>query len=121
MNHTKSLTQGSESQPDNDDSSVPIPASHCANLYSRLALPASKAMGVVAANKQGNRSYLYTNLHRVVLWSPSQAMPFAQSGKATTKNTFDRVWNEYDKASSCNMVSKVLFTIPLLQLGERTR
>jgi len=121
MNHKKNLTQGSESQPDNDDSSVPIPALQCTSVYSNLASPASKAMGVVAANKQGGLCHLYTNLHRVALWSPSQALQFAQVGKAITKNTAGRVWNYYGKASICNAVSSVLFTYPLLQLGERTR
>ncbi len=121
MNHTKNLTQGSESQPDNDDSSVPIPALQSASAYFTLVPPASKAMGVVAANKQGGTDHLYNYLHRAALWSPSQAMQFAQIGQVTTKNMAGRVWNYYGKASTCNAVSSTLFTYPLLQFGERTR
>lgn len=121
MNHTKNLTQGSESQPDNDDSSVPIPVLQSAVVDTKVALPANKAMGVVAVNKQGGRRHLYSYLHRAALWSPSQAMQFAQIGKATTKNTSGRVWNYSSKVSTRNAVSSALFTYPLLQWGERTR
>ncbi len=121
MNHTNNLTHGSESQPDNDDSSVPIPVLQSAVVDTIVALPANKAMGVVAVNKQGGSRHLYINRHRAALWSPNQAMQLARSGKATTKNMSGRVWNHYGKTSIRNTVSSALFTQPQLQFGERTR
>ena len=93
MNLTYHINQVAESQPDADDSTVPISIARRAFFRISKRQPASWKLGMRTVNKQGDQYHLYTNLCREASWRASHIVGLAQHGTTeTTKRCAERVW-----------------------------
>jgi len=114
MNQMCQINQVAESQPDADDSIVPI-----STLRNTPRLPcapqtASWKLGMTTVDKQGDQSRLYTNLCRETLWRASQAVLSRQGIAKTTKTLSDGVWEIASDTPSAVaiMLANVAFAHP---------
>ena len=92
MNPTYQINQVADSQPDADDSIVPISTLHRTLPPPFWLRAASWKLGTTTVNKQGDQRRLYINLRRETLGRANQAVLSRQGIAKTTKTSSDRVW-----------------------------
>jgi len=92
MNPMCQINQVADSQPDADDSIVPISTLRRTPPPPFLPHAASWKLGTTTVDKQGDQRRLYTNLRRETLGRASQAVLSRHGIAKTSKTSPDRVW-----------------------------
>src|SRR5262245_38283780 len=92
MNPTYQVNQVVESQPDADDSTVPISNLRHPFLRAYSTQNASWKLGMLTVDKQSDKSRFYTNLRREALWRANQAVLSRHGRAEMTKALSDKVW-----------------------------